>query len=149
MSGFPTVFRLRQHFDDPQLDDVPGEVDAQLSRLNLGEKIRSGDTVAITAGSRGITNMPVIIRAAADHLKRLGAEPFIVPAMGSHGGGTAAGQHRVIESYGITEESCGCPIRAGMDTVVVREAVEGFPASRTATAGPADPGYHADPDRPD
>ena len=68
-----------------------------------------------------------VLRQVVAHLKGLDAEPFLVPAMGSHGGATAEGQRRIIESYGITEESCGCPIRASMDTVVVCEAVEGYP----------------------
>ncbi len=127
MSDYPLVFRVRQKFDDPQVDDVAGEVDAQLSRLSLGDKIKSGQTVAVTVGSRGITNIRDITKAIIDHLKRLGADPFIVPAMGSHGGGTAEGQRGIIESYGMTEEFCGCPIRASMETVVVCQAAEGFP----------------------
>ena len=127
MASYPPVFRLRQLFDSPQIEDVPGEVHAQLARLDLAEKVRPGQTVAITAGSRGIANIDRIIRAAVDHLKGLGAEPFIVPAMGSHGGGTAQGQREVIESYGVTEEAIGCPIRSGMETVVVCQTAEGFP----------------------
>ena len=127
MSEYPLVFRVRQRFDDPHLDDVPGEVEAQLSRLSLGTKIKPGQTVAITSGSRGIADARLIIKAIVDHLKRIGADPFIVPAMGSHGGGTAEGQRGILESYGITEAFCGCPIRASMDTVVVCEAAEGFP----------------------
>ena len=67
------------------------------------------------------------IKAAVEHFKSLGAQPFIVPAMGSHGGGTAEGQRELIEGYGITEAYCGCPIRASMETVVVCQATEGFP----------------------
>jgi hypothetical protein len=80
----------------------------------------------------------VIIKAIADHLKALGARPFIVPAMGSHGGGTAAGQRQVIESYGITESFCGCPIRASMETVVVCRTSEGFPVHFDRQAYEAD-----------
>ncbi len=127
MTSFPQIFRVRQTFDATQVDDVPGEVQRQLAALNLGEKVSPGQSVAVTAGSRGINNMSLIIRAIVEHLKGLGAEPFVVPAMGSHGGGTAEGQREVIESYGITEEFLGCPIRAGMETVVVCETKEGFP----------------------
>ena len=126
-TGHPLVFRVRQKFDAPQINDVPGEVEAQLSRLSLGIKIRAGQTVAIAVGSRGIANIHLIIKAIAEHIKRLGADPFIVPAMGSHGGGTAEGQRKIVESYGITEEFCGCPIRSSMETVIVCEAAEGFP----------------------
>lgn len=126
-SDYPSVFRVRQKFQAPCLDDVPGATEDQLTRLSLDRKIKPGETVAITAGSRGIANIHHIVKAIVDHLKRIGAEPFIVPAMGSHGGGTAEGQRKIIESYGITEAFCGCPIRASMETVVVCEAAEGFP----------------------
>jgi hypothetical protein len=126
MSSFPPIFRLRQTFEAPRVDDVPGEVQAQLARLELGQRVRAGQSVAITAGSRGIANIAQIIRQVVSHLTGLGARPFVVPAMGSHAGGTAAGQRRVIESYGITEQFVGCPIRAGMQTVVVCRATEGF-----------------------
>ncbi len=124
---FPKIFRLRQTFDAPRIDDVPGEVQSQLVRLDLGRKVRPGESVAIAVGSRGIAHIAAIARAIADHLKGLRAKPFIVPAMGSHGGGTADGQRQVLESYGISEEFVGCPIRSGMETVVVGRAPEGFP----------------------
>lgn len=138
MTNYPQLFRLRQQFEGPVVDDVAGEVEQQLASLALAEKIQPGQSVAITAGSRGIANIEIIIRGICQHLKALEAEPFIVPAMGSHGGGTAAGQQQIIESYGITEEFCGCPIRASMDTVVVCEAVEGFPVHFDQQASEAD-----------
>ncbi|MGA2035298.1 MAG: lactate racemase domain-containing protein [Thermoguttaceae bacterium] len=124
---FPQTFRIRQTFAAPRLDDVPAEVEAQLRRLDLGQWVRPGQNVAITAGSRGIANIAAILRAAADHIKRLEAHPFLVPAMGSHGGGTADGQLQLLRSYGITEQSVGCPIRSSMETVVVGETAEGLP----------------------
>ncbi len=95
--------------------------------MNLREKVKPGNTVAITAGSRGIANIPIILRAIIEHFKSLGAKPFLVPAMGSHAGGIAIGQRQLLESYRITEEFCGCPIRATMETVVLCQAAEGFP----------------------
>ena len=127
MSKYPQLFRLRQKFEGPVIEDVVGEVERQLASLSLSERIQPGESVAISAGSRGIANIHVIIRGIAQHLQGLGAKPFIVPAMGSHGGGTAEGQQQIIESYGITEEFCGCPIHSSMDTVVVCNADEGFP----------------------
>jgi hypothetical protein len=127
MTAFPKIFRLRQTFDAARVVDVPGEIQSQLARLELGQKVRPGQSVAVTVGSRGIANLADITRTIVDHLKHLGAKPFIVPAMGSHGGGTAEGQRQLIESYGVTETSIGCPIRASMDTVVVGRAAEGFP----------------------
>jgi lactate racemase-like protein len=124
---YPQMFRVRQSFEGPTVDDIPGTVEAQLARLRLAERIRPGQSVAITAGSRGIANIRQITKAIVDHLRRLEARPFVVPSMGSHGGGTADGQRAILASYGITEEHVGCPIRATMDTVVVGEAEEGFP----------------------
>lgn len=127
MSDYPNIFRLRQLFDGPELGDVAAEVENQLSQLQLRDKIQPGETVAISAGSRGIANIHIIIKAVADHLGSIDARPFIVPAMGSHGGGTAEGQQGIIEGYGITEEFCNCPIKASMETVIVCDAKEGFP----------------------
>jgi hypothetical protein len=124
---YPQFFRVRQKFERPRVEDIPATLEAELARLQLGGKIRPGQTVAVTAGSRGIINIRVVLRAVIEHLKRLGARPFIIPAMGSHGGGTPAGQVEVLASYGITEEYCGCPIKASMETVIVCQTAEGFP----------------------
>jgi hypothetical protein len=125
-SNYPQFFRVHQKFDRPRVDDIPAEVQRQLARLNLGEKIRPGQSVAVTAGSRGITNIAKIIRAITQHISSLGASPFILPAMGSHGGATAEGQREVLAGYGITEEFCGCPIRSSMETEIIGQAAEGF-----------------------
>ncbi len=127
MSEFPRIFRVRQIFSTERLDDIAGQVDRQLASLQLDQRVRPGETVAITAGSRGVANIATILRATVEHFQKLRAEPFLVPAMGSHGGGTAEGQLEVLASYGITEQSMGCPIRSSMETVVVGETREGFP----------------------
>ncbi len=127
MSEFPQVFRIRQHFPTPQVEDVPGEVHRQLARLNLQERVYPGQTIAITAGSRGIAHYAQILRAVVEHCRQLGADPFLVPAMGSHGGATAEGQQSLLASYGITSETVGCPIRSSLDTVVVCQTPLGFP----------------------
>ncbi len=127
MSALPTMFRVRQHFDGPRVDDISGETAAQLATLNLGQRIAAGESVAITVGSRGIANIDHITKAIVDHILGLGGKPFIVPAMGSHGGGTAEGQRKIVEGYGMTEAFLGCPIRATMETVVLCETQEGFP----------------------
>lgn len=126
VNNFPQLFRLRQTFQGPAVDDLVGEVHRQLGSLNLEKKISPGQTVAITVGSRGIANIPAITKAIVDFVRELKAEPFIVPAMGSHGGATAEGQIQVLKSLGVTEATCGCPIRSSMDTVVVTKAEEGF-----------------------
>ncbi|MFV1964970.1 MAG: lactate racemase domain-containing protein [Pirellulaceae bacterium] len=138
MENDPRIFRVRQTFERPRVEDVAAEVDSQLAGLSLEKRIQPGESVAITAGSRGIANIHTIIKAIVDHLKQRGAEPFIVPAMGSHGGGTAEGQLAILHSYGITEAFCGCPIRSSMDTVVVCQAEEGFPVHFDRHASRAD-----------
>jgi hypothetical protein len=135
---YPKTLRIRQTFERPVVHDVAAAVRTALERIDLGRKIRRGQTVALTAGSRGVANIPVILRATADHLKGLGARPFLVPAMGSHGGGTAEGQRQVIESYGITEEFVGVPIRASMEVVTLGTTPEGFPVYLDKHASQAD-----------
>lgn len=136
--AFPRMLRIRQKFDAPKVENIPAEVERQLTTLNLQTKIRPGQTVAITAGSRGIANIATIIKAAVQHFQRLGAQPFIVPAMGSHGGGTAEGQREIIAGYNVTEEFCGCPIRASMETVIVAETPQGIPVHFDKHASTAD-----------
>jgi hypothetical protein len=94
--------------------------------------------VALTAGSRGIANIPLVLRSTAAFLKKLGAKPFLLPTMGSHGGGTAEGQRHILESYGITEEYVGVPLRASMETVQVGTTSEGFPVLLDRIASEAD-----------
>ena len=86
-----------------------------------------GQSVAITVGSRGIANIAPITKAIIGHFKRLKAVPFIVPAMGSHGGGTAEGQRRIVEDYGITEDYVGAEIRSSMETVIIDKTSQGIP----------------------
>lgn len=136
--SFPRMLRIRQRFDARQVSDVSGEVHSQLASLHLGQKVRAGQTVAITAGSRGIAHIDQIVRAAVDHVKSLGAIPFIVPAMGSHGGGTAAGQTQILEHYGITPEKMGCELRASMETVIVDRTPQGIPVHFDKHASQAD-----------
>lgn len=123
---FPQIFRIRQKFVSRRIDDIPARIISELERARIRDKIKPGQSVAITAGSRGINNLVTILRALVAILRGWGACPFLVPAMGSHGGGTAEGQVGVLQAYGITETSVGCPIRATMDTVVVGQAPEGF-----------------------
>ena len=125
--SFPRMLRLSQKFEGPELADVQQETRSQLAALELGDKIRPGESVAITAGSRGIANIASIIKAASRHLKDIGAQPFVVPAMGSHGGGTAEGQQEILHSYGVTEEYTGAPIRSSMETVIVDTTPQGIP----------------------
>jgi len=125
--SYPRMVRIKQRFEGPRVDDIPATVESQLAALDLGQKIKPGETVAITAGSRGIANIALIIKSAVEHIQSLGAKPIIVPAMGSHGGGTAEGQRGIIEGYGITEAYTGAEIRASMETVIVDKTPQGIP----------------------
>lgn len=135
---YPKMIRVRQEFERPRVEDVAGTVRQVLAGLNLGRTIRPGHAVALTAGSRGIANIPLVLRTTVEFLKSLGAKPFLVPAMGSHGGGTAEGQRRVLESYGITETYVGAPIRASMEVVDLGTTAEGFPVVLDRHASEAD-----------
>src|SRR5262245_2656670 len=135
---YPPFVRVRQHFERPRVEDIPSAVRTTLGKLDLGRTIRPGQSVALTAGSRGIANIPLILKSVADVLKRLGAKPFIIPAMGSHGGGSAEGQRHILESYGITEQYVGIPIRASMDVVSLGSTAEGFPVLLDRMASEAD-----------
>jgi hypothetical protein len=132
------MLRIRQSFERPRVSDITTGVNMALDQLDLGSRIRPGQTVALTAGSRGIANIPLILRGVADHLKKLGSRPFIVPAMGSHGGGTAEGQVKILTSYGITEEAVGVPVRASMEVIEVGQTTEGFPVYLDRIASTAD-----------
>ena len=133
--AFPKMIRVRQTFPRPRVADIPAAVRETLGAAAL--RVKRGDTVAVGAGSRGIANIGVIVGATVRWLEELGARPFVFPAMGSHGGGTAEGQLSVLEHYGITEATMGCPVRATMDVVQVGEAL-GLPVWLDARAAEAD-----------
>lgn len=115
--ALPKMARVKQHFDAPVLTDLPKAIHGELDRIDAASIIKSGDTVAITAGSRGVANITTAVKATVDYLKNIGAKPFVVPAMGSHGGATAEGQTSVLEHYGITESTVGAPVKATMEVV--------------------------------
>jgi hypothetical protein len=134
-SRFPRMIRVKQAFQGPTVENAPGAVRAALGRLELS--VKAGQSVALTVGSRGVVNIDAIVRATVEHMKALGARPFIIPAMGSHGGGTAEGQRSVLEHYGVTEATMGCPVQATMDVVQVGEAL-GLPIWLDRYAAEAD-----------
>ena len=125
--AYPKMIRVRQRFHAPTLADVAAEVRGELRRIEAGRVIRRGQSVAITVGSRGIANIALIVRTLVQELKDLGANPFLVPAMGSHGGGTAEGQRQIIEGYGVTEEFTGARIVSSMEVVQVGTTEDGIP----------------------
>lgn len=136
--AYPRMVRVRQKFPRPRVENIPATIRTVLGKLPLGKTIQRGQTVALTAGSRGIANIPLILKTVVQHLRDLGAQPFLVPAMGSHGGATAEGQREVLESYGITEEFVGAPIRASMEVVNLGNTPEGWPVYLDKNASQAD-----------
>ena len=122
MPAYPRMVPIAQRLYGRVLDDVPAALHRQLAACGLPDRVRPGASVAITAGSRGICNIALLIRETASFLRGLGAKPFVVPAMGSHGGSTAEGQLELLHSLGITEETVGAPILSSMQTVRIGEA---------------------------
>jgi hypothetical protein len=119
------MVKIRQKLCNEKLDDIPMKVRKEIFKLDIGGKIEKGDTVAITCGSRGISNINIIIKAVVDTLSELGLNSFIVPAMGSHGSATAEGQKEMIAHYGVTEDFIGVPIKSSMDVVEIGETEDG------------------------
>ncbi|MDR2303131.1 MAG: hypothetical protein LBE10_00895 [Treponema sp.] len=122
------MIRVRQLFDRGRIEtaDIPFAVLKEISLSELGDPVKPGMRIAITCGSRGVANIALIIRALADFVRSRGAHPFVLPAMGSHGGATGEGQRALIESYGVTEEFTGCPILSSMETVEIGRSDEGL-----------------------
>ena len=122
LPGWSLVHRT---LDATEIADVDGAVATALATVVQG--IRPGARVAIAAGSRGIDRIDEVVRATVGVLKAAGAEVFVIPAMGSHGGASAEGQVEVLASLGITPERIGCDIRASMDTVHLGHVADGVP----------------------
>ena len=114
---FPVMYRVRQRLEAPYIEDVAGAVHRELTCCLLEDRVRPGQSAAITVGSRGIHDLVTIVSATIGHLKELGLKVFIIPAMGSHGGATDEGQARVLRELGITESSVGAPVVSNMDAV--------------------------------
>jgi len=138
-TDLPKLIRIRDRRGLlPKLGRVDERVEDELESLGLDKAVTQNDRIAITAGSRGITDIVTILRTSVDYLKGLGAKPFLVASMGSHGGATASGQRAVLSSLGITQESMGCPIRATTDVQTVGKTSSGFPVHVNRCAAEAD-----------
>src|SRR5690606_14476471 len=109
--------RVRQTLDTEEITDVHAAVAETMRAVGAEQYIKEGTRVAITGGSRGIDRIAEVTAATVAEVRRLGGEPFVVPAMGSHGGATAEGQVELLAHYGITEESVGAPIKSSMETI--------------------------------
>ena len=114
-TAFPRMVEVRQRIETPKIDDLKSAIREELRGKGLQDRVRKGHRVAVTAGSRGIARIAEIIRTVVEEVREAGGEPFIVPAMGSHGGATPRGQVAVLESLGITEDAVGAPILSSME----------------------------------
>ena len=137
-SKIPEVALVRRHFSSYELQDIAGELRQQLRQAGLSDRVKAGQRIAITVGSRGVADIALIVRTIIEELRRLDARPFIVPAMGSHGGATAEGQRQLIAEYGVTEEAMGVPILSSMETVVLGQSPEGATIHMDRNAHEAD-----------
>lgn len=125
--NLPKVVKVNQTFDNRSMKNVEKEIRKLLNEGNFKSKIEKGKTIAITGGSRGISNYKIIMKTIVDFVKEEGGIPFIVPAMGSHGGGDDKGQKHILENLGITEESMGCEIKSSMEVVEIGKTVKNLP----------------------
>ncbi|MCU0848698.1 MAG: nickel-dependent lactate racemase [Spirochaetes bacterium] len=115
----PDLYLIKNRFPCHGAVDISSKIKSELSGLKLSRKISAGETVAIAVGSRWITGLKDIVKSTVEELRSTGAEPFIVPAMGSHGGATPEGQAGILSGFGIDEESIGCAIRPDMDVILL------------------------------
>ena len=118
-TDYPKMYRIRQRFDNTTITDVPGAVRGEFARVDLSRRVSPGQKVAVAVGSRGIHNLPIIVATAVECLREMGLQPFIIPAMGSHGGATDEGQADVLKHMGISEETVHAPVVSSMETIVL------------------------------
>ena len=136
--NYPAMVRIKQHFNTNSIQDIPAAVRSEIAKIKPREIIAPGDNVAITAGSRGIANLATVLAELVSELKKIGAKPFIVPSMGSHGGATGEGQKKIIEHYGITQAAMDAPIKSSMEVVEVGITPDGVPVLMDCNASQAD-----------
>ena len=134
----PKLASIRQRFPDQHITDIPVVIAKEFQKEAIRSSVERGKTAALLVGSRGISNLQIIVKTVVEHLQELGVIPFIIPAMGSHGGGIAEQQKKILSDYGITEEAMGVPIKASMDTVKIGSIPGGCPVYVDRYASEAD-----------
>ena len=125
--NYPKMHHIRQVFDAPKVENIEKTLGQELESIRINSLIKDRARIAITAGSRGVANIDTILRHLIRILKNNSAKPFLIPTMGSHGGGTEEGQAEILESLNITEESVGAPVVSSMDVVEIGTSRFGFP----------------------
>ncbi len=134
----PNFTEIRQHFNAPVVQDIARTTENEVESMIEKQGLKPGSTVAVAAGSRGIGNIAIIVKHVISAFSKAGLIPFIVPAMGSHGGATSEGQRRVLENYGITESSMSCPIYSEITPENLGHTGDGLPVYLDANALRAD-----------
>jgi hypothetical protein len=124
----PRLLPVRQRFPDRRIADIPATVATELQHSGFASRLKPGSRVAIGVGSRGIANLATIVRSVVDYWKSAGMQPFLFPAMGSHGAATAQGQADVLAHYGITEATMGCPVISQLEVVSLGQDANGIEA---------------------
>ena len=127
MENFPKMFKIRQKINAPRVENIERRVNELLDQFEIQRKVKRGERIALTAGSRGIKDKPRVLKTIVERLKDLGASPFLVPCMGSHGGATAEGQTEVLQSYGITEQAVGAPVVSSVEVEKIGKTKFGTP----------------------
>lgn len=134
----PRMLKIQQKFNAPEIPDVAGAVHQTIQEEDVLSRIIKGDRVAIAVGSRGVADIPILVREVVHAVKSVGGNPFIVPAMGSHGGATGEGQKEVLEQMGVTEAFTQAPILSSMEVVEVGRLPNGLPIYTDKNAFEAD-----------
>ncbi len=134
----PKMIKIQQRFDRTSIRDIERTVRQELGQDKIRALVKPGQSIAVAVGSRGINNLSRVVKETVVYLQELGTAPFIVPAMGSHGGATAEGQLEVLHSYGVTEEAMGVPIRSSMDVTLLGHTPQGIPVYMDKCAHQAD-----------
>jgi len=136
--GYPLMYDIEQRLISRPIADIPTTVRAELNRWPGWHTLKPAARIAITAGSRGVANIPLILRSLCAELKQRSYQPFIVPAMGSHGGATVEGQRAILESLGVTEAGVGAPILGSLEVDEVGRSSRGHPVVMDRHAHRAD-----------
>jgi hypothetical protein len=136
--SYPKMTKIRQQLDESRIENIVGATNKEIDKSSLASEIEPGCKVAISVGSRGITDIVTIITSVVNWIKARGGDPFLVPAMGSHGGATAEGQTQILEDYGLLETEVGAPIVSSMEVNHLGETTSGIPVMLDRNACNAD-----------
>jgi hypothetical protein len=136
--SYPEMVKINQQLDEIKITDVDSHITAELDKTQMATMLKPGSKVAISVGSRGITDIVTIITSVVNWIKAHGGDPFLVPAMGSHGGATAEGQTQILEDYGLLETKVGAPIVSSMEVNHLGETRSGIPVMLDRNACNAD-----------